>query len=281
MKILLCVKRIDILQLCQYRNATNILGLVNQLCQEKLPIEYADVKVVPSHDVQGPEVTAISISSQSQAADLRAWLCNQLQQKLDCKPSQVKMIHVSSTKELARTVVGGTMYENSVIQIDEFQGCETYVGVVFLGMDNNYSQLLEMCSRAQYKLILVISRDNSLLHEIKSAQTEITVLDIEDVQVLKTDPGSPEDQFLPADSVYYDNPSDEIGIAQAEGVDRSGSETVATAFNEHCGNQVGEIQDQTAIEMRELSKKKFASGTLSSEDLTLQSRSHEGEGVML
>ena len=116
------------------------------------------------------------------------------------------MIHVSSTKELARTVVGGTMYENSVIQIDEFQGCETYVGVVFLGMDNNYSQLLEMCSRAQYKLILVISRDNSLLHEIKSAQTEITVLDIEDVQVLKTDPGSSEDptvfqdQFLPSDS---------------------------------------------------------------------------------
>ena len=189
------------------RNTNNIGGLVNQLCQEKLPIEYADVKVVPSHDVQGPEVTAISISSQSQSSDLRAWLCNQLQQKLDCKPSQVKMIHVSSTKELARTVVGGTMYKNSVIQIDEFQGCETYVGVVFLGMDNNYSQLLEMCSRAQYKLILVISRDNSLLHEIKSAQTEITVLDIEDVHVLKTEPSSPEedptvfpDQFLPAES---------------------------------------------------------------------------------
>ena len=165
----------------QYRNTTNILGLVNQLCQEMLPIEYADVEVFPSHDVQGPEVTAISISSQSQAADLRTWLCNQLQQKLNCKPSQVKMIYVSSTEDLAKAVVQGTVYENSVIQIDKFQGCETYVGVVFLGKDNNFSQLLEMCSRAQYKLILVISRNNSLLHEIKRAQTEISILNVEDV----------------------------------------------------------------------------------------------------
>ena len=110
----------------QFRNTTNILGLVNQLCQEKLPIEYADVKVFPSHDVQGPEVTTISISDQSQVGDLKIWLCDQLQQKLACKPSQVKMIHVSSTEELAKSAVGGTIYENSVTPIDEFQGCETY-----------------------------------------------------------------------------------------------------------------------------------------------------------
>ena len=169
------------MQLCQYRNATNILGLVNQLCQEKLPIEYADVKVFPSHDVQGPEVTVISISNQSQAPDLRAWLCLQLQQKLACEPSQVKLIYVSSTEELARAVASGTMYGNSVTSIDEFQGCETYVGVVFLGMDNNFSQLLEMCSRAQYKLILVISRDNSLLDQISSTETQISVLNIGNV----------------------------------------------------------------------------------------------------
>ena len=176
-------KEADIVELTnQYRNTKNILGLVNQLCQEKLPIEYADVKVFPSHDVQGPEVTVISISNQSQAADLRIWLCDQLEQKLACKPSQVKMIHVSSTEELARTVVAGTVYENSVTPIDEFQGCEAHVGVVFLGMDNNYSQLLEMCSRAQYKLILVISRENTLLDEIRSTQTEITVLNIEKQQ---------------------------------------------------------------------------------------------------
>ena len=164
-------KDADLIELkSQYRNTRNILRFVNQLCQEQLPIEYADVKVFPSHDVKGPEVTTISISDQSQAADLKIWLCNQLQQELACKPSQVKIIHVSSTKELAQEVVQGTMFENSVIQTDEFQGCETYVGVVFLGMDNNnFSQVLEMCSRAQYKLILVTTRGNSLHEEIISS----------------------------------------------------------------------------------------------------------------
>ena len=173
----------DIIELKnQYRSTTNILGFVNRLRQETLPIEFTDVNVSPSHDVQGPGVTACSISNQRQAADLRIWLCNQLQHELGCKPSQVKMIHVSSTKELAQKVVRATAYEHSVIPIDEFQGCEAHVGVVFLGMDNNnFSQVLEMCSRAQYKLILVTIRGNSLHEEIIRTQAELTVHNIEDV----------------------------------------------------------------------------------------------------
>ena len=175
-------KDCDVIELkSQYRSSRNILGFVNQMRQEQLPIEYADVEVSPSHDVKGPEVTAISILNQSQAADLRIWLCNQLQQELACKPSHVKMLYVTSTKELAQGVAHGTVYENSLVQIDEFRGCETYVGVVFLGTDNNYSELLEMCSRAQYKLIIVISRGNSVHEEIISTQADITVHNIEDV----------------------------------------------------------------------------------------------------
>ena len=71
----ICPKDCDSIELkCQFRNTCNITEFINQLCQEKLSIEYADVKVSPSHDVKGPEVTAISISDISQAADLRIWL---------------------------------------------------------------------------------------------------------------------------------------------------------------------------------------------------------------
>ena len=57
--------------------------------------------------------------------------------------------------------------------------------MVYLGMDNNnFSQVLEMCSRAQYKLILVTIRDNSLHDEIISTRAEITVVNIEDVDTL-------------------------------------------------------------------------------------------------
>ena len=132
----------------QYRNTTNILGLVHQLRQGegKLPIEHAEVGILPSHDVQGPEITVLSISDLNQTESLKVWLCNQLQQHLACKPSQVKMIYMPSTKELAEAATSGTVFENSITSINDFQGCETPVAVAFLGNDNNYSQLLEICS---------------------------------------------------------------------------------------------------------------------------------------
>ena len=171
-------KDADVIELMQqYRNSVNILAFVNQLCREKLSIEYTDTKVSGSHDVQGPTITAISIVDQSQAADLRVWLCNQLQQELACKPPQVTVIHVSSNRDFAQSVFRGTVYENSVIPVDKFQGCQTFVGVVFLGVDNsNFSQILEMCSRAQYKLILVITRGESLHEEIINTEADITIL---------------------------------------------------------------------------------------------------------
>jgi len=70
------------------------------------------------------------------------------------------------------------------ISTDEFQGCETPVGVIFLGTENkNLSHVIEMCSRAQYKLIVVTNLANPALHnEILS--TRITVHNIEEVDKL-------------------------------------------------------------------------------------------------
>ena len=182
----ICPKDADVIQLTnQYRSTTNIAGFVNQLREEKLSIEYTDTGVFPSHDVKGPDVTAISITDQSQAADLRIWLCNQLQREMACKPCQVKMIHVDSTKSLAEKVFRGTVYEKSLISQDDFQGCETPIGVAFLGTDNtNLSQVLEMCSRAKYKLILVANAKESLHEEVISTRGEITVLNIAEVDKL-------------------------------------------------------------------------------------------------
>ena len=161
----------------QYRNTTKILKLVNKLYQDELPIQYANVKVLPSHDVEGPEITAMSISCLNQAGDLRMWLCDQLQKKLGCKPSQVKIIYLSSTKELAESVINGTVFQVSMTSIDDFQGCEIPVAAVFLGSGNDYSQIVEMCSRAQYKLIMVICA-NVALHRMIENTMQISVEDI-------------------------------------------------------------------------------------------------------
>ena len=54
------------------------------------------------------------------------------------------------------------------------------VAVVFLGTDNNYSQLLEMCSRAQYKLILVIHDDPSLGVMVGHTEAQISIQSVSD-----------------------------------------------------------------------------------------------------
>ena len=166
----------DVIELInQYRNTTNILQFVNQLRQHLLPVEYANVEVVESHEVQGPEITAVSITDLNEAEDLGVWLCNHLQRDIGCKPTQVKMIHLSSTKELVESVISRSdWYERSLVSINDFQGCETPVAVIFWGTDSNYSQLLEMCSRAQYKLVLVIHNNPSLCDIIRT-ETQIIV----------------------------------------------------------------------------------------------------------
>ena len=146
-----------------------------------MPVEHANIDVLPSHDVQGPEITAVSISELNQAGHLRAWLGNQLQKELACNPVQVKLIYLSSTKELAETVAQGTVYLQSLTSIDDYQGCETPIAAIFFRIDSNYSQLLEMCSRAQYKLILVIQDNQSLCDLIGRTEAQISVKNICDL----------------------------------------------------------------------------------------------------
>ena len=141
----------------QYRSSKNIMQFVNRLCQHELPIEYANVDVSPSHDVKGPEITAISISDLNQTSHLKVWLCNQLQEMLACKPYQAKMIYLSSTKKLAESVTLGTVYNNSLTSIDDFQGCETPVAHIlkaktladfaFLPLKNLSKKCINLCNK--------------------------------------------------------------------------------------------------------------------------------------
>ena len=78
----------DIIELTnQYRNTVNISRFVNQLCQEELPVEYADIKISSSHDIQGPEVKVVFLANHNLTGRLRVWLFNQLHEELACERS--------------------------------------------------------------------------------------------------------------------------------------------------------------------------------------------------
>ena len=139
----------------QYRSTTKILNLVNQLCQEDLPIEYNNIETMPSHEVEGPEVNIIGIVSETDKIAFKGWFKSQMI-NLACSPSQLKVIHDHETEELAKAIVSNTMFKQSLATLEEVQGCEYPIVMVLFSKSDNYSQLLEMCSRAQHKLFLVI-----------------------------------------------------------------------------------------------------------------------------
>lgn len=149
----------------QYRSSTKIMNLVNKLCQEDLPIEYNCIETRPSHEVEGPEVNLIGIVTETDKIAFKGWFKSQMI-NLACCPSQLKVIHDHETEELAKAIVSNTKFNQSLATLDEVQGCEFPIVMVLFSKSDNYSQLLEMCSRAQHKLFLVIQGHPTLFNAL-------------------------------------------------------------------------------------------------------------------
>ena len=157
----------DVIELVkQFRSSTTILEFVNKLCQERLPIEYTDLEAKPSHEVEGPDVTVVDVTEETNRPAFRAWIEYQFN-RLACTPADVKIISALKSEDLT-SIFHETKWQQSLITLDEYQGCEIPLAVVLYSKENklNYSNLLEMSSRAQLKLILVIQDNPTLLENI-------------------------------------------------------------------------------------------------------------------
>ena len=66
---------------------------------------------------------------------------------------KIKIISTKSTEEEANRLFADTVFSRCITDIGTFQGCEAPVIVLLYGVEerNNYSELINMCSRAQYK----------------------------------------------------------------------------------------------------------------------------------
>ena len=166
----------------QYRSTKKLLKYVNDLCVEGLPLEYLSIEAKPSHDIQGPEVTVIHITEDTNHPAFKTWLLFQMEE-LGCDHSNARVIFVPVTKksvknkkvgqvskfylkvgqaeQLAKATMEETKHCDLLATLGDVQGCEFPVVVVFFSNESQ-SSLLEMCSRAQYKLILVVINNNDL-----------------------------------------------------------------------------------------------------------------------
>ena len=166
----------------QYRSTKKLLKYVNDLCVEGLPLEYLSIEAKPSHDIQGPEVTVIHITEDTNHPAFKTWLLHQMEE-LGCDHSNARVIFVPVTKksvknkkvgqvskfylkvgqaeQLAKATMEETKHCDLLATLGDVQGCEFPVVVVFFSNESQ-SSLLEMCSRAQYKLFLVVINNNDL-----------------------------------------------------------------------------------------------------------------------
>ena len=162
----------------QYRSSSKLQNLVNTLCQQELPVEFAELTTKTSHDVEGPDITVVTTDvdltsnpvPSSYLNSIRNFFNSQLKQIQ--YTSEIKVICDSSTEDLAREVFCGPGYD--VTTIDCVEGCEYPVVIIFLPNYNNIGRkldpnLLNMASRCQVKLFLCLDDPFLLdiLHEMK------------------------------------------------------------------------------------------------------------------
>ena len=72
--------------------------------------------------------------------------------KLAQSQNQLRILYSSKTKKIAETVFEDSKYKDCLIHYEDFIGCECPVVVLFFQKTEDHWQLLEMASRAQFKV---------------------------------------------------------------------------------------------------------------------------------
>ena len=72
--------------------------------------------------------------------------------KLASSYNQLKILYSTKTKKIAETVFQDSKYKDCLIHYEDFIGCECPIVVLFFQKTENHWQLLEMASRAQFKV---------------------------------------------------------------------------------------------------------------------------------
>ena len=163
----------DVVELTQqYRSSTKILSLVNAMCRDDFPIEHSKLEATPSHDVTGPDMTLYPIDKQDTRGVILEITSNL--HRLNCLVESVKFICDNSGDESeVRATLGQTNYANCTTTLEKFQGSEVPVAVVISPKNDDYSRLLEMCSRAQYKLFIVIIDHPRILKLLDTSNIDV------------------------------------------------------------------------------------------------------------
>ena len=134
----------------QYRSSQSIFNFNNEL-QKMLPIQHYSLDARPSDSIVGPVVTIVNIDKRTDVTAVKTWIHYKLWQ-LRCTENQIKILTTNGTEPLAEMLLPN--FKSLVTNIETFVGCESPIIILVCGKEkvDNFAEIVNMCSRAQYKV---------------------------------------------------------------------------------------------------------------------------------
>ena len=134
----------------QYRSSQSIFNFNNKL-KTMVPVQQCDLAAKPCDSILGPKVSIVNIDKSTEWNAVKIWIHYKLWQ-LYCTENQIKILTTNGTEAVAGIILEN--FKSSITNIGRFQGCEAPVIVVLCGKerDYNFAEIVNMCSRAQYKV---------------------------------------------------------------------------------------------------------------------------------
>ena len=121
-----------------------------------LPVTYARVEGKSCNTIYGPDPEIVDMTDPDYLPAIRYWIHGKLD-TMNLNHEQLSILYTDDTESDAKEIFKESKFKNCLVHFKSYQGCETPVIVLFFGkeeqIDENYSVLIDMASRAQYKVI--------------------------------------------------------------------------------------------------------------------------------
>ena len=144
----------DVIELkTQFRSTQPIHKFISMLCKEGVPVECSGVDAKPSDTIYGPDIQIVGLEGHGDHKTWETWIDYQLR-KIKCTTDQLKIIHTDDTEKDAREIIK-SKFEGCLTTMKQYQGSQSPIVIVFYSKEEtqNYSNLVDMASRAQYQAI--------------------------------------------------------------------------------------------------------------------------------
>ena len=144
-------KNVDKIELNRvYRTSSTLFNKIQEF--HHFPVKMVETKVQTLDRVQGPEPVIFHYKNDISTA-MKTWIQYKIGIDLNCSAESVRILYSNNCAHQAQSMFQETEYSSCLTHWTSFMGGECLVVVMFYSPEDKPWQLLEMASRAQFKVL--------------------------------------------------------------------------------------------------------------------------------